>query len=173
MSRRHRACCGHSPVDLPGSACHTRRGGAHLPDEAIHPAGAFRHVVATLGSIKDAAASLVAAHLYQQLNGPNGLDQKRTAAALHHTVATLRAQHLTDPTGPLRPRRPLTTAAHPRGRGDVGDRTLSPAVGCAVAPWAAGVTRTGGPALSPVPATPSAAAGAGCDPTERPVGPLA
>lgn len=85
------------------SACHTRSGGAYLPDEAIHPAGAFRmagfrHVVATLGSINDEAASLVAASMYQQLSGPNGLDQTGTAAALHRAVAALRAQHLTDPT---------------------------------------------------------------------------
>ncbi|MFE6868594.1 CHAT domain-containing protein [Kitasatospora sp. NPDC057692] len=85
------------------SACHTRRGGALLPDEAIHPAGAFRtagfrHVVATLGRINDEAASLVVARMYQLLSGSNGLDATGTATALHHAVAGLRAQHLTDPT---------------------------------------------------------------------------
>ncbi|MFF2957010.1 CHAT domain-containing protein [Kitasatospora sp. NPDC057965] len=85
------------------SACHTRVSGGQLLDEAIHPAGAFRmagfrHVVATLGSVHDRAAPVVAAELYRHLAGSAGLDATGTAAALHRAVATLRTNHLTDPT---------------------------------------------------------------------------
>jgi hypothetical protein len=85
------------------SACHTRLGAAHLPDEAIHTAAAlriagFRHVVATLWSINDQAALQVAAIFYRHLASPDGPTSADTARALHHAVAELRNQHPTDPT---------------------------------------------------------------------------
>ncbi|MGW0615876.1 CHAT domain-containing protein [Streptomyces sp. NPDC002788] len=85
------------------SACHTRLGAAHLPDEAVHTAAAlriagFRHVVAALWSINDQAAPQVAAAFYRHLAGPDGPTSADAARALHHAVAELRAQHPTDPT---------------------------------------------------------------------------
>ncbi|MFI6038145.1 CHAT domain-containing protein [Streptomyces sp. NPDC051315] len=85
------------------SACHTRLGAAHLPDEAVHTAAAlriagFRHVVAALWSISDQAAPQVAAAFYRHLASPDGPASAEAARALHHAVAELRTQHPTDPT---------------------------------------------------------------------------
>ncbi|MEI7031869.1 CHAT domain-containing protein [Streptomyces pratensis] len=85
------------------SACYTRLGTSHLPDEAMHTAAAlrvagFRHVVAALWSINDQVAPQVAATFYRHLAGPDGPTSADTARALHRAVAELRAQHPTDPT---------------------------------------------------------------------------
>ncbi|KAB1988307.1 CHAT domain-containing protein [Streptomyces triticiradicis] len=85
------------------SACQTRLGAGQLPDEAVHTAAAlriagFRHVVATLWSISDQAASQVAAAFYRRLDSPDGPTSADAARALHHAVGELRARHPTDPT---------------------------------------------------------------------------
>ncbi|MBT2482965.1 CHAT domain-containing protein [Streptomyces sp. ISL-94] len=84
------------------SACLTRLSGGLLPDEAIHTAAAlrmagFRHVVATLWSISDRVAPVVAVAFYRQLGPSGGMDSAGAAVALHRAVAGLRDQHLTDP----------------------------------------------------------------------------
>lgn len=74
------------------SACQTATGGAVLLDEAIHLGAAlqfagYRHVVATLWSIIDEHAPLVARAFYTALLAGAG-----PAAALHRAIAPLRAQ---------------------------------------------------------------------------------
>ncbi|MFF3286142.1 CHAT domain-containing protein [Streptomyces sp. NPDC003023] len=85
------------------SACHTRLGGGQLPDEAIHTAAAlrmagFRHVVASLWTVSDRAAPLVAASFYRRLGVSDAMDSAGAATALHRAVAELREGCLTDPT---------------------------------------------------------------------------
>ncbi len=103
-------------LDLPAaelavlSACQTAVGGAELPNEAIHLAGAlllgnFRQVVSTLWTVGDTTARRVADALYGSLAaaGPDGEpaaspDLARTPYALHAAVARIRAE---DPYRPL------------------------------------------------------------------------
>jgi hypothetical protein len=71
------------------SACHTARGAAALPDEALHVAGAFqlagfRSVVGTLWQVNDRIASRVAADFHRVRAG------RDTAAALHAATIELR-----------------------------------------------------------------------------------
>ncbi|MFC9975323.1 CHAT domain-containing protein [Spirillospora sp. NPDC127200] len=84
------------------SACDTAVGGAYLPDEAVHTAAAFhhagyRHVVATLWSLRDRTAAEVADRFYQGLAGEDGPDADRSATALHDAVRELAERHTDDP----------------------------------------------------------------------------
>ena len=77
------------------SGCETAVGGIDLPDEAITLASAlhftgFRHVIATLWSVRDLAAVRVAADVYDAVVR-NGLPQADgVATALHQAVRRLR-----------------------------------------------------------------------------------
>ncbi|MFI6294749.1 CHAT domain-containing protein [Nonomuraea sp. NPDC050790] len=80
------------------SACHTFVGGLRLPDEAIHLAAAFqlagyRHVIATLWTINDWLAPMMADWVYQEIDHSSD----RAAEALHAAVAKLRARQPTHP----------------------------------------------------------------------------
>ncbi|MFI6519211.1 CHAT domain-containing protein [Spirillospora sp. NPDC050679] len=84
------------------SACDTAVGGAYLSDEAVHTAAAFhhagyRHVVATLWSLRDRTAAEVADRFYQGLAGEDGPDADRSAFALHDAVRKLAERHPDDP----------------------------------------------------------------------------
>ena len=78
------------------SACHTAAGDLRLLDEALHLAGAlqlvgYRHVLATLWSISDAAAPAMADIIYAHLLDPAERPQAaRAPYALHHAVTRLR-----------------------------------------------------------------------------------
>jgi hypothetical protein len=78
------------------SACKTATGGTALPDEAISLAAALhyagcRHVIATLWSVYDEAATEVAEHVYRELTADRQLVPARSAHALHSAVQSLRA----------------------------------------------------------------------------------
>ncbi len=78
------------------SACKTATGGTALPDEAISLAAAlhytgYRHVIATLWSVYDQAATEVAEHVYRELTADRQLVPARSAHALHSAVQSLRA----------------------------------------------------------------------------------
>jgi CHAT domain-containing protein len=84
------------------SACQTATGGVALPDEAISVAAAlqfagFRHVVATLWSVYDAAAAEVAERFYADLTTEGELIPTRSAYALHLAVRGQRDLHRTRP----------------------------------------------------------------------------
>ncbi|MGI5162966.1 CHAT domain-containing protein [Spirillospora sp. CA-253888] len=84
------------------SACDTAVGGAYLSDEAVHTAAAFhhagyRHVVATLWSLRDGTAAEVADRFYQGLTREGGPDAGRSATALHDAVRELAERHPDDP----------------------------------------------------------------------------
>jgi CHAT domain-containing protein len=78
------------------AACKTATGGLVLSDEAItltaalHYAG-FQHVVGTLWSVSDLAASRIAAALYEELADDGTLHADRSARALHQAVRQLRS----------------------------------------------------------------------------------
>jgi CHAT domain-containing protein len=79
------------------SACDTGVPEEGLGDEALHVAGAchmagFRHVIATLWSVRDTLAPAVADDFYATL-GASGT----AALALHHAVCNLRAAHRDSP----------------------------------------------------------------------------
>jgi tetratricopeptide (TPR) repeat protein len=85
------------------SACQTAVGGGQLPDEAIHLAAAFqlagyRHVIATLWSIRDEHAPAMADTVYRTLTATGQPDADAAATALHTAITRLRANHPTDPT---------------------------------------------------------------------------
>ncbi|MER6348755.1 CHAT domain-containing protein [Streptomyces sp. NPDC001595] len=83
------------------SACKTATGGIALADEVVSLAAAlrftgYRHVLATLWSVYDTAATDVVADVYAALVSPGGgLVPERSAQALHRAVRGLRD------TGPL------------------------------------------------------------------------
>jgi CHAT domain-containing protein len=92
------------------SACHTATGDLRLLDEALHLAAAlqlvgYRHVLATLWSISDAAARKMARTTYAHLlhpdpdhPGPAGRPQAaRAPYALHHAVTRLRQANPGEP----------------------------------------------------------------------------
>ena len=63
-------------------------------DEAIHLAAVmrligYRHVIATLWSISDMHAVVVAESVYGRLTGPGDPDPGRAGEALHHAVMKL------------------------------------------------------------------------------------
>ncbi|MBL7502820.1 CHAT domain-containing protein [Frankia nepalensis] len=77
------------------SACSTAQTTAQLADEVIHVASAFqlagyRHVIATLWPVGDAAAIRHAQHLYRALTEPDPVDP---ATALSNTTRRLRDRH--------------------------------------------------------------------------------
>ena len=77
------------------SACETATGGVELLDESIHLAGSmhalgYRHVIATMWSIADASAPLVAAEVYRNLSTGSGLCADNSARALASAVRLLR-----------------------------------------------------------------------------------
>lgn len=81
------------------SACDTGVPEEDLGDEALHVAGAchmagFRHVIATLWSVRDTLAPAVADDFYAALGSSD-----TAAHALQHTVRDLRAVHPDSPAG--------------------------------------------------------------------------
>ncbi|MFE4828541.1 CHAT domain-containing protein [Streptomyces sp. NPDC056672] len=75
-------------------ACETALGGLVLPDEAVHLGAAFhvigyRQVVATLWSVSDRTAPVVAVSVCK--------NPRNAAEAVHHTTRHLRDQHQDDP----------------------------------------------------------------------------
>jgi CHAT domain-containing protein len=77
------------------SACQTATGDENLSEEAVHLAAGmlaagYRSVIATMWSIMDEDAPLVATEVYSHLvQGPEP-DSTRAAHALHHAVRRLR-----------------------------------------------------------------------------------
>lgn len=89
------------------SACHTSVSTTELADEVIHIASAFHlagysHVIGTLWSVNDEAATTIAELIYTKLTA-DGPDPNRAAAAVHDALITLRATH---------PGRPSLWASH-------------------------------------------------------------
>ncbi|THU94888.1 hypothetical protein K435DRAFT_860064 [Dendrothele bispora CBS 962.96] len=77
------------------SACRTAAGSEKFPEEAVHLAAGmlmagFQNVVATLWSIDDKDAMLVAKHFYRYLKEEGGGDSSQASYALHHAVGKLR-----------------------------------------------------------------------------------
>ncbi|KAF8594676.1 TPR-like protein [Ceratobasidium sp. AG-I] len=77
------------------SACQTAKGDADLPDEAVHLAAGmlmagYPSVVATMWSIQDEDAPLVAEEVYARLLEGEKPDSRRAAKALHIAVERLR-----------------------------------------------------------------------------------
>jgi CHAT domain-containing protein len=77
------------------SACQTAKGDSELPEEAIHLAAGmlmagYGSVVATMWSIRDNDAPIVAEKFYKYLIDEAGGDSSRAAYALHDAVAHLR-----------------------------------------------------------------------------------
>jgi CHAT domain-containing protein len=77
------------------SACQTAKGDSELPEEAIHLAAGmlmagYRSVVATMWSIRDDDAPIIAEKFYKYLIDEAGGDSSRAAYALHNAVAHLR-----------------------------------------------------------------------------------
>ena len=77
------------------SACQTAKGDETLSEEAAHLAGAmvtagYRSVIATMWSIKDDHAPLVANEVYSRLACGSSPDSTQAAHALHHAVKALR-----------------------------------------------------------------------------------
>jgi CHAT domain-containing protein len=78
------------------SACQTATGDPKLPNEAVHLAAGmlvagYSSVIATMWSIKDQDAPLVAEKVYGQLLKSGKLDTTGAAKALHDAVGMLRA----------------------------------------------------------------------------------
>jgi CHAT domain-containing protein len=79
------------------SACQTATGDENLPDEAVHLAAGmlsagYRSVIATMWSIYDNDAPLVAGEVYQHLVCGPTPDSTMAAYALHHAVKRLRGE---------------------------------------------------------------------------------
>jgi CHAT domain-containing protein len=80
------------------SACQTATGDERLSDEAIHLAAGlmlagYRGVIATMWSIRDEDAPVIADHVYSDLfNGAVEPDSTKAALALHRAVKSLRQQ---------------------------------------------------------------------------------
>jgi CHAT domain-containing protein len=77
------------------SACQTATGDEKLPEEAIHLAAGllaagYRSVIATMWSIKDDDAPLIAREVYPRLICGPLPDSSQAAHALHHAVKRLR-----------------------------------------------------------------------------------
>ena len=77
------------------SACQTAMGDETMPDEAIHLAAGmlvagYPSVIATMWSIGDSDAPVVADHVYGQLMSGGKLEWRRAARALHIAVGVLR-----------------------------------------------------------------------------------
>jgi CHAT domain-containing protein len=79
------------------SACETAMGDESLPDEAVHLAAGiimagYRTVIATMWSIKDEDAPVIAEHFYSHLLEGAAPDSRKAAKALHDAVGRLRAR---------------------------------------------------------------------------------
>ncbi|CUA71530.1 DNA double-strand break repair Rad50 ATPase [Pyrococcus horikoshii OT3] [Rhizoctonia solani] len=77
------------------SACQTATGDKKLPDEAIHLASGmlmagYRSVIATMWSVVDEDAPLVADKVYEQLMKDGGIGSGEAGRALHYAVVALR-----------------------------------------------------------------------------------
>ncbi|KAF8752219.1 TPR-like protein [Rhizoctonia solani] len=77
------------------SACQTAMGDEQLPDEAVHLASGmltagYPSVIATMWSVKDDDAPLVADKVYDQLMKGGKIGNGEAGTALHHAVAALR-----------------------------------------------------------------------------------
>jgi CHAT domain-containing protein len=79
------------------SACQTARGDENLADEAVHLASGmlmagYPSIIATMWSVKDEDAPVVADQVYGQLLKDGKMDYKDAAKALHEAVGALRAK---------------------------------------------------------------------------------
>jgi len=79
------------------SACQTATGDKRLPEEAIHLAAGlmlagYRGVIATMWSIQDKDAPVIADHVYAKLFKDTQQNSTGAALALHHAVKLLRQQ---------------------------------------------------------------------------------
>jgi CHAT domain-containing protein len=79
------------------SACQTATGHEDLPDEAVHLAAGmlaagYRSVIATMWSIRDNDAPLIAGEVYPRLVCGPVPDSTMAAHALHHAVKRLRGE---------------------------------------------------------------------------------
>lgn len=79
------------------SACQTAQGDAELPEEAVHLAAGmimagYPSVIATMWSIRDKDAPLVAEYFYAELLKGGDPDSRRAAKALHKAVERLRVE---------------------------------------------------------------------------------
>jgi CHAT domain-containing protein len=79
------------------SACQTAKGDANLPDEAVHLASGmwmagYPSVIATMWSVKDADAPVIADKVYGELLKDGRMDYRNAAKALHMAVNHLRAE---------------------------------------------------------------------------------
>ena len=84
------------------AACQTAANDVRLPDETLHLAAAlqvvgYRHVLATLWDISDAAAPVMADTVYARLTSNGHPHASHAAAALHHAMTTLRQACPGDP----------------------------------------------------------------------------
>ena len=79
------------------SACETAMGDSDQPEEAIHLAAGmlaagFKSVVATMWTIRDDAAPIVADHFYTRLLKDGRIEYGAAAEALHYAIQELRKQ---------------------------------------------------------------------------------
>ena len=79
------------------SACQTASGDDTLSEEAVHLAASmlfvgYRSVIATMWSIRDKDAPVVADEVYRHLLSVEQPDSTQAARALHHAVARLRRE---------------------------------------------------------------------------------
>jgi CHAT domain-containing protein len=79
------------------SACQTATGDENLSEEAVHLAAGmlaagYRSVIATMWSIKDVDAPLIATDVYSHLINCSQPDSTQAAHALHHAVKCLRKE---------------------------------------------------------------------------------
>jgi len=79
------------------SACQTAAGDEKLSEQAVHLAAGmmiagYRGVIATMWSIKDKDAPVIAGHVYSDLISNTEPDSTRAALALHRAVKCLRQQ---------------------------------------------------------------------------------
>ena len=79
------------------SACQTASGDDTLPEEAVHLAAGmlfvgYRSVIATMWSIRDKDAPVVADEVYRRLLSVEQPDSTQAARALHYAVAHLRRE---------------------------------------------------------------------------------
>ncbi|KAG9078784.1 hypothetical protein FS749_009148 [Ceratobasidium sp. UAMH 11750] len=77
------------------SACQTAKGDEHLPEEAVHLAAGmimagYRRVIATMWSINDEDAPLVAEKFYAYMLDGQHSNEGKAAKALHYAVGCLR-----------------------------------------------------------------------------------
>jgi CHAT domain-containing protein len=79
------------------SACQTATGDENLPEEAVHLAAGmimagYPTVIATMWSIRDSDAPLIAEGVYTDLLGNGTPDSRKAARALHQAAGDLRAK---------------------------------------------------------------------------------